>query len=521
MEEMITKIQEPVNRANGLLALLSIILLSIPSILFSQESDGWLYVAEAPSYTTWRPNDIVETPNGDVLVAFWDYEKASHILKLSTEGSLLSDQMITAQDSVVIISRLFINDNSNEYIALALCRPESGGTDAIMTLRFDDNLCVIQRNVIACDDLEQPIFNLCVLKQANDFIIAITERNYSYHLVKLDFDGDLLEWKNMEIDSLIHVCNLFEIPGEDGCHFGMYAYTSANNDAKMGVLVFDDSMELLRREYFEPWQNEEIGGNICLSYLYDVINSMMIPSPDNSGFLISSRLTESLYTHDFHPIKNDRSTIIAKTDWDFVMQNDYELVGHLNDTVEIPAYYKSIAYHAKPAYSKTIYQCTMQGFENVSAWPMALSSLGVIVTKVDEDLNVIWKKRFLSKYEFYPFAITGTYDGGCAITGMVYDDNNERRLDLFVFKIDANGTVGLDEIQEECLAFVYPNPAKETVNIGGVEAEETVVYNALGQRVMSFRGNEANVETLADGVYLLRVTDGKGITHTIRIVVNK
>ena len=94
-------------------------------------------------------------------------------------------------------------------------------------------------------------------------------------------------------------------------------------------------------------------------------------------------------------------------------------------------------------------------------------------------------------------------------------------LDVFVLKIDADGVVGLDEIQEESMAFVYPNPIKGTVNIGGVEAEETVVYNTLGQRVMAFRGNEANVEVLADGVYMLRVTDGKGLTHTIRIVVNK
>lgn len=519
--DVITNKQSCFNRINGLVALLPF-LLFMPSTSFSQEVGGWLYVAEAPAYSTWRPNDLIETQKGAFLVAFWDFQKDSHILKLSEDGELLSEQVVSLIDTIVIISRLFDLDNdSNEHIALALCRPESGDADAIMTMHFDDNLCVIQRNVVSCTDLEQSMFNMCVLKQSNDFIIAITDWNYSHYFMKLDLDGDLLGWKNMEMDSLIHICNLFEIQGEEGSYFGMYAHTSSNGDAQMGVLVFDDSLELLRRAYFAPWQNEETGGNICWSFMRDAINSMIIPSPDNSGFLISSRLSESLYTHDWHPLKNDRSTIIAKTDLDFAMQEDYFLVGHLNDTVEVPAFYRSIDYHPNPLYSKSTYQCTMQGLDNESLWPMALTSLGLVVTKVNEDFNLIWKKRFLTEKEFYPFAITGTRDGGCAVTGMVYDQNNERRLDLFVFKIDADGTVGVSEIQEENMAFVYPNPAKEAIRIGGVEAKETKAYNVIGQQIMSFNGNEANVETLPEGVYLLKVTDTESRTQTIRLIVKK
>lgn len=505
---------------NRLLALL-FMLFTTSLLLFSQESNGWLFVAQAPAYTTWKPNDIIEAEEGGFFVAFWDYHEDSHILKLSEEGELETELEVSACDTTIIISRLFdLDSSSNEYIALALCRPESGEADAIMTLRFDDNLCVIQRNVVSCADLEQSLFNVCVLKQSNDFIIAITDWNYSHHFMKLDFDGDLLGWKNVEMDSLIHICNLFGIPGEEDALFGMYAHTSSNGDAKMGVLVFDDSLQLIRRDYFNQWQNEEESG-ICVSYLYDAINSMMIPLPDSSGYLISSRLKESLYTPSFTPIKDDRSTIIAKTDLDFAMQQDYLLVGHLNDTVEVPAFYRSIDYHPNPMCSKATYQCTMQGLDNGLHWPMALTSLGVVVTKIDEDFNVIWKKRFLTENEFYPFAITGTCDGGCAVTGMVYDQNDERRLNLFVFKIDAEGTVGISEIQEENMAFVYPNPAKETIRVGSVEAKETYVYNAMGQCVMSFKGNEANVKTLKEGVYLLKVTDTESRTQTIRLIVKK
>jgi hypothetical protein len=78
-----------------------------------------------------------------------------------------------------------------------------------------------------------------------------------------------------------------------------------------------------------------------------------------------------------------------------------------------------------------------------------------------------------------------------------------------------------DDVEETAaeLVSVYPNPAKETIRIGGVEAEETDVYNTLGQRVMNFRGNEASVVALTTGTYVLRVTDIDNKNHTLRVVV--
>jgi hypothetical protein len=48
-----------------------------------------------------------------------------------------------------------------------------------------------------------------------------------------------------------------------------------------------------------------------------------------------------------------------------------------------------------------------------------------------------------------------------------------QRLGVFALKNNADGIVGLEEVKEENLAFVYPNPAKEALRIGGVEAQET------------------------------------------------
>ena len=77
-----------------------------------------------------------------------------------------------------------------------------------------------------------------------------------------------------------------------------------------------------------------------------------------------------------------------------------------------------------------------------------------------------------------------------------------------------------DVPQEAIKALVYPNPAKEKVTIDGIEAAEVKVYNALGQVVKTVRNsNEINVSDLTEGVYLLRITDAKGISQTERITV--
>jgi hypothetical protein len=73
-------------------------------------------------------------------------------------------------------------------------------------------------------------------------------------------------------------------------------------------------------------------------------------------------------------------------------------------------------------------------------------------------------------------------------------------------------------LPEERAIFVYPNPANGKVTIEGVEAEEVLVYNALGQLVKKEQGtNEIDLSGLVEGVYLLRITDAEKKVYTNRI----
>ena len=86
---------------------------------------------------------------------------------------------------------------------------------------------------------------------------------------------------------------------------------------------------------------------------------------------------------------------------------------------------------------------------------------------------------------------------------------------------DACVITSVEEINDKVIS-VYPNPAMEIVTIDGVEAAEVQVYNALGQLVKTVRdANEISVAGLAEGVYLVRITDVEGKKHVARMAVKR
>ncbi|MBO7618639.1 MAG: T9SS type A sorting domain-containing protein, partial [Bacteroidales bacterium] len=89
--------------------------------------------------------------------------------------------------------------------------------------------------------------------------------------------------------------------------------------------------------------------------------------------------------------------------------------------------------------------------------------------------------------------------------------------DLFILDFHYSSTVGIAE-QNGSVLTLWPNPARDRVVVEGIEAAEVQVYNGLGQLVKTVRNsNEISVSGLAEGVYLVQVTDTKGIVYTKKI----
>ena len=85
---------------------------------------------------------------------------------------------------------------------------------------------------------------------------------------------------------------------------------------------------------------------------------------------------------------------------------------------------------------------------------------------------------------------------------------------------DTINSAGVNEPLSPIEVQVFPNPAKGTVYIQGIEPAEVLVYNAIGQIVKTLRDiNEIGVDDLPEGLYVLCITDKEGISVTKRITV--
>ena len=487
------------------------------------QEKGFLTTYSEPDHS-WFVTDAIETSDGGFLVSAYDYwGPSSLLLKLSPEGDILVNRGVMAEDTTIYAYRILQipEDNGDEYMVLCPSHPADGSTATLMLLRVDEDLNIVSRRTIPCSFFDEGsrFFDAKFLVSDECVFAALTSRlptssfPNAIFLARFDLEGNLLNSQRWESDSLKYVCNLFH-DGED--RIGLFGNIGPSH---MGILTFDQSLNLASRDSIFQWSSSEgVGGDFCHYFIHDMINSQAAMLPDGS-YVVSSRLLESLHYANGHSYANDRSVILAKYENGFHQPENMLVTEHMNDSVEYPAFFRSVDFSETAEMKCEVFQCAnlneFPQFGLIQPYPT-----GIVVTKTDQGLNVEWKKRFLRDGNYQAMVINATSDGGCLVVGSL-GDFQAQRFDVFALKINADGTVGLDEIQEEDMAFVYPNPAKETVRVGGVEAVETEVYNASGQRVMNFRGNEANVEALADGIYILRITDDKGLTQTLRMVVNK
>ena len=503
-------------------ALLMFSLIFFCLLAFSQ-AKGFYYTFEDPDGKTWRVGDVLETENG-FLFSLRDQTspiKGSKVVKMSSEGALLGEMSLAATDTIVNLYSLFPSSVDSGIVeGLAVCKTPDGDA-MLLILRIDGELNELSRSLSSLpnsDSIDYKLDDYRFLQTMDGYFALLsyqrrpTEKEIK--LCKISNESIVTQAERMEDSLVAYVANIFHVH-DDPDGFGIFLRKRQIPGLHVNscAMLYDGNLELKRIYDINNWYEDDGHGNVYDGQL-TLYNSMMRPSPDE-GYYISSRLSELSLTGT--TVVHDYSSVIAKTDSDFHRQPQYCIIGHLNDTVEVPSFYKSIDVNDEGM----VYQCSMQNII-FGSWPYGSNGTHLVVTKSDKDLNILWQKRFMKDGNIYSaFQTIATSDGGCLIMGNVYDHNPNQRQDVFVLKINADGTVGLDEIQEESMAFVYPNPAKETFRIGGVEAKETRVYNTFGQCVMSFLGNEANVGALAVGVYLLKITAKDGQTQTTRLIVDK
>lgn len=96
------------------------------------------------------------------------------------------------------------------------------------------------------------------------------------------------------------------------------------------------------------------------------------------------------------------------------------------------------------------------------------------------------------------YAVKFAYAGGMSVT------------EYFTYEVGENCSLGIDNPMFENQIRMYPNPASGMVYIESGQADITKVeiYSVLGSKVLDVSGKEINVESLTDGIYLVKIYSG-------------
>ncbi len=500
---------------------LTVLFLIVGFCSYSQVG-GFLSFYENEEHLSWEPRDVVETESGDYLVALKTYnspQSISKVLKLSNDGAFCQELPLETTDTSIYLTRIFPSKaNPNNYIGFAACNLTDN--PLLMTIRFDEDLNVINQKAVELPYSGNELYNTSFLSLEDEYIAVATfdwlHPNPSFILYRISEEGNILQSSICEADSLSYVHNLFRIHNNSNC-FGMYVRATNSSNASTGVILFDETLQIYKRAFFGSWTYTDSNNQQCFSHL-NSFNGMFTPIPDGD-YVISSRLDESTTVT---PIKDDLSAVFVKADTNFVLMPNRQVIGHLNDTLDIPAFFKSIDYT-----SDVIYQCSMQNMSKSGSWPYQPQSMHLVITKTDYDLNVIWQKRLLLDGDVYsPTNIIATSDGGCLITGMRYKRLGELYLDAFALKLNADGTYnGLSQPEpatDESIT-VYPNPTSNSIVVSGDMLQGVEIYNFTGQKVASYGSANAenfviNMESLPSGMYFVNVTSSSGERFTKKVV---
>ena len=108
----------------------------------------------------------------------------------------------------------------------------------------------------------------------------------------------------------------------------------------------------------------------------------------------------------------------------------------------------------------------------------------------------------------------------CEIT-MQYAYGTKSRVFSFsksVIMDYADVSLSTNEMTENTVFNLYPNPANGVISVNGEGFEKAEIYNIAGQKVMESSNAQIDVEALQAGVYMVKVF-GNGSSEMLRVVV--
>ncbi|MFN3969113.1 MAG: T9SS type A sorting domain-containing protein [Flavobacterium sp.] len=143
-------------------------------------------------------------------------------------------------------------------------------------------------------------------------------------------------------------------------------------------------------------------------------------------------------------------------------------------------------------------------------------------TKLSSTNGISETIGYMTTDVFGNYVVGGRFANNITINGSTILNNDGSETDFFVAKFGtSNCTLGAEEIIKASLE-VYPNPTTEMLYVSIKEPMHYVIYNLLGMKIeegqLGDEGSGIAIKTLAEGHYVLQLTNNEGVKQVLRFV---
>lgn len=415
--------------------------------------------------------DGVETSDGGFIVSaktgtYSPYSYNARLIRLSHLGDTIKTKNIIKSAGTCMIADLLKAEDGN-FFGIGI--QESTLETKLWLLKINPNLDVLLDTTYSIGQDHISYFfgfidhkdNLMLYGSAN----SNNAENHPF-IYRLTQEGDSLFYRYFPDPHSQLVYSMIEKPDTSGYYMMIWGQYQVVTSSGGQILALTDSLEISAID--------SLPADLNLFYNAKVINS-------HQFFLTGKK-------HFWNERRTDQLGIV-KLDTSFNIYENY-LLGP-EDTINYPGYFCNLDFidTNNIYYGGTCNQATDEFSANKSYY---------LLGKFDSGLNLKWQKFFGGDMYYSLWGITATTDGGCLLSGSVFNyltQNMER--DVFVIKTDSIGVLTSSGDKPEFPLhdlIVYPNPGTDYFVIESgpqIKGDRLIMWDLKGKQVANIQINES------------------------------
>ena len=460
-------------------------------------------------------NAIMEAEDGNFFMSVSFYGDANlnvvnRIVKINSDGELINSNNIEIKGKGHGEHRgfypFFRNPNqpeTNVYVYFTYGEPTC--YNAIV---FDNNLNIKKRistpmpysDVVDAKELITKDTERCILDSENNIVVMKRfDGSQNFLFVKMDLDGNIIAQNEVKIDLNLEKSTIpyhaLTIYNENPLQYA-FSFTQPAGLEKLSIVVLDADFNVI---------DKDLNNVLQLYRDYERINVM---GYDDESYLTS---TSQFSVGD----QISYSINLRKMNKSHELINEYEHRFYRSED-KIPYLYGKNILKTEDGNIFWIYSLTRD----------ARDGQDLYISYFDKDLNLLWERRaceYMSHNADILSAIVRN-DGSLVLNGNG-KGWHEGELGFFTIIMDKNGQpLNVEESMELRPYSFYPNPVNDVINMRfspDVNVEKVEIYGIDGKlyHEQNFNMETININSLSNGIYMMKVVMDNGKTYTDKIVV--